>query len=76
MKYIQTVRNRILNGFHGIGKSGFTMTDPGVIADKRFYESTADAVVSFEDCLVNYYTPGKLQTSKDMSKSPGTTPGK
>ncbi|KAF3191192.1 hypothetical protein TWF225_001352 [Orbilia oligospora] len=59
-------------GKDAISLSGFTMINPGVIADKRFYEATADAVVSYEDRLVNYYAPGKLQTSKDQNKSPGT----
>ncbi|KAK6501034.1 hypothetical protein TWF506_003789 [Arthrobotrys conoides] len=71
LKYMQMVRKRVLNGFRGIGKSGFTMINPGVIADRRFYGLTADAVISFEDRLVNYYAPGKLLTSKDMNKSPG-----
>ncbi|KAK6504542.1 hypothetical protein TWF481_006483 [Arthrobotrys musiformis] len=75
LKYMQSLRSRILKRFRGIAKDGFTMTNPGIIADKQFYEF-ADAVVSFEDRLANYYSPGKLQTSKDMSKSPGTAPGK
>ncbi|KAF3308494.1 hypothetical protein TWF173_001195 [Orbilia oligospora] len=74
LRYMQKVRKRISARFHRIGKSGFTMINPGVIADKRFYEATADAVVSYEDRLVNYYAPEKLQTSKDQNKSPGTPP--
>ncbi|KAF3089313.1 hypothetical protein TWF706_010433 [Orbilia oligospora] len=38
-------------GKDAISLSGFTMINPGVIADKRFYEATADAVVSYEDRL-------------------------
>ncbi|KAK6345754.1 hypothetical protein TWF718_007661 [Orbilia javanica] len=73
LNYMKSVRSRILENFNGIGKSGFTMTNPGVIVDKRFYESSiTDAVVSFEDTLKNYYAPGKLEVSKDMTKSPGT----
>ncbi|KAF3124531.1 hypothetical protein TWF569_003178 [Orbilia oligospora] len=64
LRYMQKVRERISAGFHGIGKSGFTMINPGVIADKRFYEATADAVVSYEDRLVNYYARGSYRRAK------------
>ncbi|KAK6528604.1 hypothetical protein TWF281_009842 [Arthrobotrys megalospora] len=74
LRYMQKVRNRILSKFHGIHKAGFTMTNPGVITDKQFYAFT-DSLVSYEDTLANYCAPGTLQTSKDLTKSPGTPPG-
>ncbi|KAF3098938.1 hypothetical protein TWF102_005978 [Orbilia oligospora] len=51
-------------GKDAISLSGFTMINPGVIADKRFYEATADAVVSYEDRLVNYYARGSYRRAK------------
>ncbi|KAF3932605.1 Spherulin-4 [Dactylellina cionopaga] len=71
LNYMSNVHDRVLQSFGAIGQDGFTMTNPGTIADKGFYQF-ADAVVSFESPLSSYYAPDTLQTSKDLSKSAGT----
>ncbi|EPS41031.1 hypothetical protein H072_5083 [Dactylellina haptotyla CBS 200.50] len=69
--YMENVRGAISKAFAATGKDGFTMTNPGTIADKSFYEY-ADSIVSYESPLSSYYDPDTLQTSKDTSKSAGT----
>ncbi|KAF3938750.1 Spherulin-4 [Dactylella cylindrospora] len=54
-----------------LGSSAFTMTNPGTIIDKAFYQY-AGAIVSYENHLEHYYDPGTLQNSQDTSRSPGT----
>ncbi|KAF3928660.1 Spherulin-4 [Arthrobotrys entomopaga] len=70
--YMRRVRNSVLQSFNAISQPGFTMTNPGTIADRQFY-AYADSIVSYESPLSNYYDPDTLQTSIDMSKSAGTS---